>query len=161
MGTTTFSGPVVSTNGFTGAVTGNITGNVTGNLTGNVTGTVSGGITSGATNTEINARADDSAMVETIAAAGALAPALAVSQLALAGAGAVTLAVPTKPAFIKVVKMTTDNGDVTLAMTNIVGNLVGVNTTITFNDVGDSVTLCSDIATGLWTLLAYNGVTLS
>jgi hypothetical protein len=29
MGTTTFSGPVVSTNGFTGDVTGNITGNVT------------------------------------------------------------------------------------------------------------------------------------
>jgi hypothetical protein len=29
MGTTTFSGPVVSTNGFTGDITGNITGNVT------------------------------------------------------------------------------------------------------------------------------------
>ena len=30
MGTTTFSGPVVSTNGFTGALTGNVTGAVTG-----------------------------------------------------------------------------------------------------------------------------------
>lgn len=39
---TTFKGPVVSTNGFTGAVTGAITGNVTGNLTGNVTGTLTG-----------------------------------------------------------------------------------------------------------------------
>lgn len=29
MATTTFSGPVVSDNGFTGAVTGNVTGNVT------------------------------------------------------------------------------------------------------------------------------------
>jgi hypothetical protein len=29
MGSTTFSGPVVSTNGFTGDITGNITGNVT------------------------------------------------------------------------------------------------------------------------------------
>ena len=30
MGTTTFSGPVVSTNGFTGALTGNVSGAVTG-----------------------------------------------------------------------------------------------------------------------------------
>ncbi|MBK7490958.1 MAG: hypothetical protein IPI17_02330 [Nitrosomonas sp.] len=30
MATTTFSGPVVATNGFTGAVTGNVTGNLTG-----------------------------------------------------------------------------------------------------------------------------------
>lgn len=32
MATTTFSGPVVSNNGFTGAVTGNTTGNVTGGI---------------------------------------------------------------------------------------------------------------------------------
>lgn len=31
---TTFSGPVVSTGGFTGAITGAVTGNVTGNVTG-------------------------------------------------------------------------------------------------------------------------------
>lgn len=30
MASTTFSGPVTSTNGFVGAVTGNVTGNVTG-----------------------------------------------------------------------------------------------------------------------------------
>lgn len=36
MGSTTFSGPVTSTNGFIG----DLTGNVTGNLTGNVTGTI-------------------------------------------------------------------------------------------------------------------------
>jgi hypothetical protein len=30
MASTTFSGPVTSTNGFIGAVTGNVTGNVTG-----------------------------------------------------------------------------------------------------------------------------------
>lgn len=35
---TTFSGPVISTAGFTGDLTGNVTGNVTGNITGNVTG---------------------------------------------------------------------------------------------------------------------------
>jgi len=36
MASTTFSGPVTSTNGFIGAVTGNITGNVTGIVYGTV-----------------------------------------------------------------------------------------------------------------------------
>jgi hypothetical protein len=40
MASTTFSGPVTSTNGFIGAVTGNITGNVTGDVTGTITGNV-------------------------------------------------------------------------------------------------------------------------
>ena len=40
MASTTFSGPVTSTNGFVGAVTGAVTGNVTGNVTGAVTGGV-------------------------------------------------------------------------------------------------------------------------
>jgi hypothetical protein len=39
MASTTFSGPVTSTNGFVGAVTGNVTGNVTGTVT--ATGNVS------------------------------------------------------------------------------------------------------------------------
>ena len=33
MSATHFSGPIVSTNGFTGALTGNVTGNVTGAIT--------------------------------------------------------------------------------------------------------------------------------
>lgn len=36
MSSTTFSGPVTSTNGFIGAVTGDVTGNVTGVTTGSV-----------------------------------------------------------------------------------------------------------------------------
>jgi hypothetical protein len=39
MASTTFSGPVTSTNGFIGNVTGNVTGNATGTLTGNVVAT--------------------------------------------------------------------------------------------------------------------------
>lgn len=38
MASTTFSGPVTSTNGFVGAVTGAVTGNVTGNVAGTLTG---------------------------------------------------------------------------------------------------------------------------
>ena len=37
MASTTFSGPVTSTNGFIGEITGTVTGNVTGNVTGRVT----------------------------------------------------------------------------------------------------------------------------
>jgi hypothetical protein len=40
MAQTRFTGPVVSDNGFVGAVTGNVTGNVVGNVTGTVTGTI-------------------------------------------------------------------------------------------------------------------------
>jgi hypothetical protein len=36
MASTTFSGPVTSTNGFIGALTGNVTGNVTGDVTATV-----------------------------------------------------------------------------------------------------------------------------
>ena len=50
MASTTFSGPVTSTNGFIGALTGNVTGNVTGNIAG------SGSITH-ATTAAINATA--------------------------------------------------------------------------------------------------------
>jgi len=50
MSSTTFSGPVTSTNGFIGALTGNVTGNVTGNIAG------SGSITH-ATTAAINATA--------------------------------------------------------------------------------------------------------
>ena len=54
MASTTFSGPVTSTNGFIGDLTGNVTGNVTGNITGNIAGT--GRITH-ATTSAINATA--------------------------------------------------------------------------------------------------------
>jgi len=39
MANTTFTGPVISNNGFQGDFTGNVTGNVTGTLTGNVDAT--------------------------------------------------------------------------------------------------------------------------
>jgi len=48
MASTTFSGPVTSTNGFIGAVTGNIVGNIVGNITGTVTSTTATSTTLGA-----------------------------------------------------------------------------------------------------------------
>ena len=38
MGSSTFSGPITSTNGFVGDLTGNVTGNITGTVTGGITG---------------------------------------------------------------------------------------------------------------------------
>ena len=38
MANTTFTGPVISTNGFEGNVLGNVSGNVAGNVVGNVSG---------------------------------------------------------------------------------------------------------------------------
>ena len=53
MASTTFSGPVTSTNGFIGALTGNVTGNVTGNIagTGRVTHATTAAINATATAT--------------------------------------------------------------------------------------------------------------
>ena len=63
MASTTFSGPVTSTNGFIGAVTGNITGNVTGTLTGNVDSTTGYVQLTTATTTQI---ADATSTVNTV-----------------------------------------------------------------------------------------------
>lgn len=52
---TTFKGPVVSQNGFTGAITGNITGNVTGNVTGDLTGDSAGTHTGAVVGTTVTA----------------------------------------------------------------------------------------------------------
>jgi hypothetical protein len=112
-----------------------------------------------ATPAEINARCDDSAMTETIASAGAVSLTVAESRLALSGAGAVTLAAPTKPGFVKVITMTADNGDVTLALTNVVGGTAA--TTCTFDDAGDALILVADTGASKWIVLKEKGVTMS
>jgi len=117
------------------------------------------GVIIGATPAEINARADDSAMVETVAAAGACSVTVAESRLALSGAGAVTLAAPSKPGLVKVITMTADNGDVTMALTNVVGGSAA--TTATFDAVGETLILVSNMGAGKWSVLAEIGVTLA
>lgn len=112
----------------------------------------------GSTGAELNSRTDDSAMVDTLSGAGAISTGVAYTALTTTGANALTLAAPTKPAFIKVIKMVTDGGDGTLASTNIVGQSSGT-TSITFNDVGDTLVLVSDTAAGKWIVLKEYGVT--
>jgi hypothetical protein len=113
-----------------------------------------------ATKAEIETRCDDSAMEQTITAAGALSTTVAVSKLAVVSGGAVTLAAPTKPGMQKIIKMTTDDGDVTLALTNVVGGTQ--SSTATFGAVGDTLVLMSDVASGgKWMVIKEIGVVLT
>lgn len=135
MGSTTFSGPVTSTNGFVGAVTGNITGNVTGNVTGDLTGRTFG-------------------TVGTRSGAGAVPITSATVRLTTTGADALTLANGANGQILSIV-MVADGGDGTLTPTTKTGF-----STITFTAVGNSVTLQYFTTLG-WMILSNNGATVA
>jgi hypothetical protein len=127
MASTTFSGPVTSTNGFIGAVTGNITGNVTGNITGDVF-----------------------ASVQSLSGAGAVNVTDMLTSLTSTGATqALTLANGTAGQ-IKIITHTVDGGSAVLTPTTTIGF-----TTITFTGVGESATLIYTAAG--WAIMALNG----
>jgi len=123
------------------------------------TPTINSGAALGATSTEIDQFNDVSAYQESIIAAGAITVTKKYSGLALVGAGAVTLAVPGASMLgqTKTIEMTADNGDVTLALTNVVGQSSG--TTATFNDVRDSLVLLA--LSDKWLVIKEFGITLS
>ncbi len=135
MASTTFSGPVTSTNGFIGAVTGNITGNVTGNVTGVLTGSIVG-------------------TTAALSGAGAIPITAATVRLTTTGADALTLANGTNGQVLCIV-MVADGGDGTLTPTTKTGY-----STITFNDVGDAVILQYFTTLG-WMILANYGATVA
>jgi hypothetical protein len=135
MGTTTFSGPVVSLNGFVGTITGNITGNVTGNVTGDLTGRVIG-------------------TVGTRSGAGAVPTTSATVRLTTTGANALTLANGTDGQLLTIV-MVVDGGDGTLTPTTKTGFA-----TVTFTDVGNAVTLQYFTTLG-WMIVANYGATVA
>jgi hypothetical protein len=132
MASTTFSGPVTSTNGFIGAVTGNITGNITGNVTGDLTGRVFGTVT-------------------TRSGAGAVPITAGTVRLTTTGADALTLANGANGQILSIV-MVADGGDGTLTPTTKTGFA-----TLTFADVGDAVTLQYFTTLG-WMIISNNGV---
>ena len=107
---------------------------------------------------EINLN-DLSAQTEELLAAGALSPSIRVSYLSLVGAGAVTLAAPSASmvGVTKVIEMVTDNGDVTLALTNVQGGTAA--TTCTFSAVGQQLVLVG--GRSKWTVTGQGGVVLS
>jgi hypothetical protein len=135
MASTTFSGPVTSTNGFIGAVTGNITGNVTGNVTGDLTGRVFG-------------------TVATRSGAGAVPITAGTVRLTTTGTDALTLANGANGQLLTIV-MVVDGGEGTLTPTTKTGY-----NTIAFNDVGDTIVL-QYLTTIGWMIISNYGCTLA
>jgi hypothetical protein len=89
MANTHFSGPVISTGGFTGDVTGDITGDVTGDVTGYVTKNVEA-VTVNSTGVAISADTDFASLTSAIATAFAILPTPVVGKVvrgAIGGTG--------------------------------------------------------------------------
>jgi len=127
MASTTFSGPVTSTNGFIGALTGNVTGNITGNIVGDV-----------------------QASVQSLSGAGAVNLTDMFTSLTTTGAAqALTLANGTAGQ-IKIISHVVDGGSAVLTPTTKIGF-----TTITFTNVGDSATLIYTAAG--WAIIGISG----
>lgn len=142
---TTFSGPVISQNGFQGSFTGNITGNVTGNVTGNLTGNSTGKHTGTL-----------QFSTQSLSGAGAANLTTAVTLCTSTGAGqVVTLANATGNAgFVKTIVHVADGGSIVVTP----GTCSGF-TTVTLADVGQSVTF---MFTGsAWVILNTNGGTIA
>lgn len=91
--------------------------------------------------------------VQALAAAGAVNLTTGATTIASAGVIALTLANGANGQ-VKIISMITDGGDATLTPANLQGG-----TTITFNDVGDIVSLIF-IGTK-WTIISNNGATLA
>lgn len=118
------------------------------------------GVSMTCTSAELNAMCDASASTETRTGAGAISISTAYTSLVTTAADALTLAAPGASSIprVKVIHMTTDGGDGTLASTNIVGQSSGT-TSITFNDAGDYLVLMAIPGLNKWSVLKEGGVT--
>lgn len=144
---TTFSGPVVSTNGFTGDVTGNVTGNLTGNVTGNVSGVSTGGTNQGTATAVTGADAPNLI----------ISPALRYASLTKATAGAYTLAAPGAGNVGN--RLVISAGTAAAHVVTVTG-LAGGNTLTFTAAIGASCELIAHSAT-VWGLLGNAGAALS
>ena len=91
---------------------------------------------------------------QALTSTGAVNLTTAVTTLASTGAYAITLAAG-GVGQIKIITMITDGGDVTLTPAAFAGS----NTTVTFNDVGDTITLI--YIGSAWCVIGNNGCTLA
>jgi|TARA_B110000444_G_scaffold136934_1_gene128544 hypothetical protein len=91
---------------------------------------------------------------QALTSTGAVSLTTAVTTVASTGTYAITLAAGSTGQ-VKIITMITDGGTVTLTPTNFAGS----NTTVAFNDVGDTITLI-DI-NSKWCVIGNNGCTLA
>lgn len=167
MASTTFSGPVTSTNGFVGDTTGNITGNVTGNVTGAVLAT-----------TPVNATAATLTVTQATHAGRAVtlnrAAGIAVTLPAASGSGSVYefvvgTTVTSNSTTIKVANSSDTMTGTAYVVSDNAAAVLGYRTgasddTITFNGTttggikGDIVRL-TDVATNLYAVTVMSAAT--
>lgn len=133
MGNSTWSGPVRSENGFESVSKNSTTGTITTNAT------YGKGVTGG---------------VQSLSGAGAVDTTNLITELTTTGADALTLANGTVGQ-IKIITMIVDGGDGTLTPTTFANG-----TTITFNDVNDTVMLLYATTIG-WVIIANSGATVA
>lgn len=104
---------------------------------------------------------DVTAQAETIDSGDAISVAVLNTKIdnTSSGAGAITLAAPTAAMYgkVKTIEMTVDNGDVTLALTNVQGGSSA--TTATFDAVNDTLIVIG--GTNKWHVTGESGVVLS
>ena len=133
MGTTTFSGPVRSENGFN-----DITKSATGTITTNATygKSIRGG-------------------VQALSGAGAVDTDNLITELTTTGANALTLADGTTSGQVKIINMIVDGGDGTLTPTTFANG-----STITFDAVAESATLVWNSTIG-WVATSVQGATIA
>ena len=93
--------------------------------------------------------------IDTRAEAGAVSLTTLTTMVTTTGARAISLAAGTNGQ-IKIITMTVDGGDATLTPAN---GLLGGATTITFNDVGDTVVLV--YTSPKWAVVSNNGTTIA
>lgn len=106
------------------------------------------GVAVGSTAAEIDLQCDVSAQTETIDSGVAVSVLKRITKIdnTVTGAGAITLAAPdaTMLGMVKIIEMTVDGGDVTLALTNVDGGSAA--TTATFDAVGDALVLVAGVS---------------
>ena len=134
MGTTTFSGPVRSENGFEDITKNASTGAVTSNAA--YGKAIRGG-------------------VQSLSGAGAVDLTNLVTELTTTGANALTLADGTTSGQVKIINMIVDGGDGTLTPVTFANG-----TTITFDAVAESATLVWNSTIG-WVATSVQGATIA
>ena len=146
------------TGNLTGDVTGDVTGNVTGNLTGAVTGNVTGDVTGNVVgNLDGQVTLSDTTVVGDGSTTMVISPSTGLNLIqSSASAETASLADETTVGTVTTIVMTVDGGgDIVLTPTTLLGG-----STITFADVGDSVTLVWSGTTG-WAVASNNGAVVA
>jgi hypothetical protein len=117
-------------------------------------------VATASTGAEVDVQCDVSVNTETIAKTTTVSVTKRMTKIdSTTGTGAITLAAPGAAMFgmIKVIEMTVDGGDITLALTNVTGGSAA--TTCTFSAINQALVLVG--GTNKWHVIAESGAALT